>query len=90
RVEGGRSPLGRFGKCEACRSATYVTKNTKKSGNRSASMKFRLPHIYRTGFFKFSVVRIHIAGAPFRRLRHGQRFLGAAARVHHFVPRGIS
>ncbi|MGA9453578.1 MAG: hypothetical protein WBW41_19800, partial [Verrucomicrobiia bacterium] len=44
RVEGGRSPLGRFGKCEACRSATYVTKNTKKSGNRSASMKFRIGH----------------------------------------------
>jgi hypothetical protein len=41
-VEEGRSPLGYFGKCEACRSATYVKPEAKKSENRLPSMKFRL------------------------------------------------
>ena len=41
-VEGGRSPLAPFRKCEACRSASYVTPEAKKGENRFASMKFRL------------------------------------------------
>jgi hypothetical protein len=41
-VEGGRSPLAGFGKREACRSASYVTPDAKKSENRFASMKFRI------------------------------------------------
>jgi hypothetical protein len=41
-VEGGRSPLAAFRKCEACRSASYVTPEAKKSENRFASRKFRL------------------------------------------------
>jgi hypothetical protein len=41
-VEGGRSPLAGFGKCEACRGASYVTPKAKKSEISITSMKFGL------------------------------------------------